>query len=373
MPEQKHSKSQDKSARQSRSGKGSRTQTSHSSSSSSRRPPRGNMGTGERSQKAKNVSAPASIGLVLPKSFFSMSGSAQQQTEIGGMHDSCRVVGCDLFATGVTAGSSTAAAGFGSTATYWVYLSPADISTRLTNLQELFQYYAIRKLQVCYVPSTGSSTAVNVALGIAQEAFTVINAVPTPTQQQLLELDPSVLTPVWNVASMTYTHTGTKLWDTSNPGSSSADNSRQLVIGATLGGTPVESTGYGSLWISFTIDFYKPSPVLNEPSELTDLAIRRICRARKCSKEAAARLLLDHLSSLSSSHTTTSSDCASDCKVSDEPVVVQEPLSSRKRDSDLTTGAAATRASSKERPALQRASTSASSSYFNFSSTAVPK
>jgi hypothetical protein len=240
------------------------------------RGPRQQRNIGQTNLGQKAVSAPSTIGIVIPSSYFRMDGKAQSLTDIGGMGDSARVCGCDLFGTAIKAGSSTAAAGFGSTATYWTGLTPSAISTRMQNLEELFQYYAFRKIRIIYSPEVPTSTAGSLALGVAQDNNVL--AVSSPTQQQLLELSPAFKMPVWMTGSCEYTHSGTKVWETSTENSEILNNCVQLLLGCTLTGG-VASTQYGTLWMEYVIDFYKPSMVLGSPSRvaksLTDASCLR--------------------------------------------------------------------------------------------------
>jgi hypothetical protein len=319
-----------------------------------------------------------------------MDGKAQKLTDIGGMGDSSRVCGCDLFGTSVMAGTVALNAAFGGTATYFVSMTPGNISTRLTNLEEMFQYYAIRKLNVIYVPKAATSVSVNVALGLIQDADTVANAVVAPTQQQILELSPSLLTPVWNVASMVYTHTGMKLWSTSTLGSVPSGSDTQLVVAGTLnGGT--SATVYGSLWLEYCIDFYKPSPVLSSPSIYLDAKLSHIsrrssradvidalqsCLAKALDESTATASSSSSLSSIFThkhhTHTSTDSDEKGDV------VVVTEPPSSDQsgRVTERRAGSTAAKSSDPTSDALPVARpvlTSARGGYFNFASSAVSK
>jgi len=193
-----------------------------------------------------------------------MDGKAQSLAAIGGMGDSTRVTGCDLFNSPIIAGSLYQNAGFGGSGVYWKYLTPGGISTRLSNLEELFQYYAIRKLRIIYSPEVPTSTAGSLAIGVAQDV-NVVN-VATPTQQQLMELTPAFKMPVWMTGAMEYTHSGTALWETSTEeGGDPGFHFVQLLIGCTLTGS-VASTQYGTLWLEYVIDFYKPSMVLGSPA-----------------------------------------------------------------------------------------------------------
>jgi len=192
-----------------------------------------------------------------------MDGKAQTNTEYSGMGDSCRVVGCDLYSVPVATGAGSASLPFAGAA--YSTVSPRLISPRLNNLEELYQYYAIRKLKVQYMPLCPTSTPGAIALGVAQNAQNATADVTYTTQQQVLETTPSVLTPVWQSASMEYTHTGTKLWDTATGGTGSIDAWDQMVILGIVAGGAV-STNYGQLRLEYVIDSYKPTPVETNPS-----------------------------------------------------------------------------------------------------------
>jgi len=241
------------------------------------------MGQSASMAGSLNVSAPSSVGVVVSNSYFRMDGKAQSNTEFSGMGDSCRVVGCDLYGTSVASGASSNG-GFGSGAV--ANLSPSAISPRLTNLEELFQYYAIRELQIQYIPAVGSTTAVAVALGVSQDALDATGAVVSyTTQQKVLELTPSVLTPAWQSAMMTYRHNGVKVWRTSSTSAGSSDDYLQAALIAVLLGNAA-STTYGQLRMQYVIDFYKPTPVESSPSLV--FYKKQLLQARR---EAAAEKL----------------------------------------------------------------------------------
>jgi len=240
------------------------------------------------------VSAPSSVGVVTSNNYFRMDGQAQKLTEFSGMGDCCRVVGCDLFSTQIQAGSTTATAGFGGTANYTIALAPHEISARLTNLEELFQFYAIRKLGVQYIPNVGTATAVSVALGLAQDIDT--EAATITTQQQVLEFTPSVLTPAWQSSQITYTHTGVKVWETSTENSAVVYNAYQGAMWCVLLGSTA-STVYGQLRFEYVIDFYKPSPILASPSlclKCGSTEIVRRPRSNPCVKRDARSAVPDY-------------------------------------------------------------------------------
>lgn len=205
------------------------------------------------------VTAPASEGFIIPRSHFGFAGKPQALADYD-QDRAVRVTGCGLFFAPVTAGSATPAAGFGGGTTYWVGITPTDIDPRLANIEKIFQFYAIRELRLSYIPAVGATTAVQVALGIAQDTQIQI-AIPAPTQSQVLELNTSILTPAWQVATMTYTHRGTKLFNCYAAAAEENDTKLQASLTAVLLGA-IASTTYGQLYVEYIVDFYEPTPIL---------------------------------------------------------------------------------------------------------------
>jgi len=229
-------------------------------------------GMGMSSGLMKPTSTPqgVSVGVVIPQSMFKFEGKAQALTEVGGMGDSIRCCGTDLFASPVKAGSTNSAAGFGGTATFWQALTPSGISPRLTALEGLFQFYAIRELQILYSPEVATSKSVSVCIGLLQDIEADGDSgLSAPTQQELLELTPAMKTAAYQPASITYRHTGTRIWSTTQQSSAVYEGRIQAAIGAALTGADLAtSLQLGSLWLSFVIDFYKPSPVIASVARL---------------------------------------------------------------------------------------------------------
>jgi hypothetical protein len=220
----------------------------------------GNLGMPQSSSTIYR--APVNVSVNRRSSGFKVVGGAQQMTDISGMGDNCRVIGSDLFSTAVSADGSTTAGLSGGL--YQIQLTPSAISTRLTNFEELYQFYAIRELRLCYTNDVGSSTAGSVALGLYQNA-NGIYGFSTLTQQQVLEMDPSLKTAVWEPDTLAYRHTGTKLWQTTKVDAATAGYYAQVSLCAALNGVLSAST-LGSLWLEYVIDFYKPTPVETNPA-----------------------------------------------------------------------------------------------------------
>jgi len=211
-------------------------------------------------------SAPSSIGTTFPRSFFGFAGEAQRLTDQD-PEQSVRVTGRDLFDLPIRAGSSNAAAGFGSAATFYANVAPIEISARLANLEEMFIFYAIRHLRIFYAPATASTSTAQIALGYTTEHTVVADIINTPTQTQVMEMEASVLSSAWQPFVFEMKHEGTRLYLTSI-NSPDADVEFQGGLACTLL-NGVASTTYGQLWVEYVVDFYKPTPLLTPPSWLS--------------------------------------------------------------------------------------------------------
>jgi len=229
-------------------------------------------------------SAPASIGMVVPQSKFRMDGKAQSLTDWAtGMGDSCRVIGSDMMSVGVSTNDSDAAAPFNGA--YYQLLTPNGISPRLAQVAELFQFYALREVQVMYIPVCGSTTAGMLALAVVQD-YPEESKFTTLTLQKTLELTPSTASSVWQTNSMTYCHRGTKLWQCSSATGEAQDYDQAALAGALYGTS--ESTVYGQIFLQYVIDFYKPTAALATPARERYETSQRLLHEKKELKQAAA-------------------------------------------------------------------------------------
>jgi hypothetical protein len=182
---------------------------------------------------------------------------------------SVRVAGRDLFDLPIKSGSTTAAAGFGGVANYYVNVGPIEISARLANLEEMFIFYAIRHLRFFYAPATASTSTTQIAIGYTTEENVVVASIPTPTQTQVMEMESSCLSSAWQPFCFEMKHEGTRLYLTSTGGGQATDIEFQGALACTLL-NGVASTTYGQLWVEYVIDFYKPTPLLSTPSWLDE-------------------------------------------------------------------------------------------------------
>jgi hypothetical protein len=214
------------------------------------------------------TTAPSSIGTTFPRSFFGFGGVAQALTDQD-PEQSVRVLGRDLFDLPIKSGSGTAAAGFGGTAVYYANVAPLEISPRLSNLEEMFIFYAIRHLRVFYAPATASTSTAQIALGYTTEPDVIATSMATPTQAQIMEMEASVLSSAWQPFVMEMKHEGTRLYLCTTTSSEGFDIEYQGALACTLL-NGVASTTYGQLWVEYVVDFYKPTPVLANPSWLLE-------------------------------------------------------------------------------------------------------
>jgi len=127
----------------------------------------------------------------------------------------------------------------------------------------MYQWWAIRDLKVHYTPVIGTGTAGSIAIGISTDHDTSV-AFSAPTQQEIMELQPALLCPVWGMASMELKFRGTKLYE-SYASAEGGDTRFQAAIGASfdVNGTIAAPVPRGQLWLSYTIDFYQQSPLLS--------------------------------------------------------------------------------------------------------------
>lgn len=179
---------------------------------------------------------------------------------------SLRIRGCDLYSIPLTflSGTTNPSAPFGASliGPFWAPISPATISARVAAIEEMFQWYNIRRLRVVYSPTVGTSQAGTVAVGISTD-WDLQTAITSPTQQQVLELQPSMIHPLWQTNEMTLVNRGTKLYEC-YLSTESGENRFQAIIGASATGIPGTTPfGFGQLFIEYEIDFYQQSPLLS--------------------------------------------------------------------------------------------------------------
>jgi len=232
-------------------------------------------------------SAGVSYSLAMPSSFIKRIGGPQKIADFDTSGGCERVSFADQFTLPIKAGSTTAAAGFGSTALYYKDLTPSSVSPRLAQYEQLYQYYAFRKLRIIYQPLSGSTTAVGMNIGLING--TTNNAddlIPSPTATTVMELRPAMQGLVWSTNEMSYEHNGARLFDT-DAAKSAEELVTQAALVCVLDGTPVAGTTYGKLHISGIIDFYKDVPVPTSPAP--SFYLGKLLKSEECKREVVAR------------------------------------------------------------------------------------
>jgi len=246
--------------------------------------PKGNVSGGPRGN-VKDVirvaSAPVSMMTQFGPSFVRGGGDAQKGSDFEASDGSERVHFSDTFGITIQAGSSTASYGLsgGGAGTYAASLTPENVSSRLAQYEEMYQWYAFRDLLITYCPLISTNTSVGYNLGINQNTSMAISE-GAPSAADVNEYSPSMAGPVYVPQTMKYSYHGKKLWSTSTDTGSDALQSVQAQLQCILDGTPTASTTYGKLRITGAIDFYKQCPVFT-----TDPAL--VLR-RRISKPGAA-------------------------------------------------------------------------------------
>jgi len=239
------------------------------------------------------VAAPSGFGMTAPQSYFRQSSNAQRNTEQD-VRGSVRVSGCALLRQPIallTAASPVASSSFGvlgaspTSVAYrgYYHLNPNNIDTRLTAVANCYQFYAFRRIKAYYSPSVSTATKGSLHMAIVKDADTAVNqfgVIGAPSgnsagsNSTLMDFDPAVTTTIWNTASVTMTHTGSRLWDTFQAGSDDIDDRIQASLvclvsnidptGAGTGVPPASATTtYGYCWLEYDIDFYVPGPPTN--------------------------------------------------------------------------------------------------------------
>lgn len=223
------------------------------------------------------ASAPASVGVVIPRAYFGFAGKPQAMADYS-TDRAVRIMGCGLFTSqlawnGTNNGAFrveppyTAPSGY-----YWRPLIPATVDPRLDVIASAFQFYAFRVLRFSNIPSAGTSISANIAFGISQDATQYLT-IPEPTQTQVLEENTSTMAPVWTPATFEYKHTGNKLWSTDPNEPGTVDNAYQALLAAVL--SRVSSSGDpaspGQLFVEYVLDLYEPQPVAANPLRTADL------------------------------------------------------------------------------------------------------
>jgi len=220
----------------------------------------------------KVSSAPVSLGSRIPSSYVRRSATKPQlQTDLSGkgmLVDAERIDFSDMIPITVqTDATPHIQTPFYTGASYLgnVIVSPGQFSARLQQLEEMYGYYAFRKLRITFIPATGSSTAGSLALAVDMDVVpspsNTVGITYTATMQHAI----SEAGPVWEPFHVDYTFTGSKLWNCSTTASADTGEWIQAVLWGSSFNTPV-STIFGKIHVEGVLDFYKMNEVLGSPS-----------------------------------------------------------------------------------------------------------
>lgn len=211
------------------------------------------------------------MGVVLPKSSFNIVGRPQAVADYSTTRG-VRVSGTGLTnfwaiqaSTGTGLFTEPGFSALGPTGrinTWYVPLIPTNVDPRLGTLASTFQFFSFRSLTLTYVPACGTNTVNSIAFGVAQDAELFLRF-PQPSQQQILEVNSAVLTPFWQTASVTYNHSGTKLWNTALPDSGETGIANDFYQGQMMGAAnqAAEVGVRGYFFVTYVLDLYEPVPV----------------------------------------------------------------------------------------------------------------
>lgn len=166
-------------------------------------------------------------------------------------------IGTILTSTALTT-SGTGAVGHSKT------IGVGELDPRVGVIASVFSHYAIRRLELHYVPSVsqynyGATYTGNIGLCLTDEVDSW-NGV-TMTLPQTQDFPCKAFGPLYQPLSVVYTHNGSRTWYTSTSGTGDFGESYQLIVELTTGGPlPTLASAVGNWWASWELDLYRPSP-----------------------------------------------------------------------------------------------------------------
>jgi len=159
-----------------------------------------------------------------------------------------------------------------------VFISPANLSSRLATFSRIFQRYAFRELEFCMVTQKGTNINGNYGVSVVNNLQSLTNAAVAVAPQLtsvVMDYDPAVLSPLYSNQCIKFRDNGTKTWTTvlsasSGPtpydpidslGTAEAQSFQIGLYGA--GACPVDSTQapISQLMVKGIIDYYCMQPV----------------------------------------------------------------------------------------------------------------
>jgi len=213
---------------------------------------------GQNSRRSNNSNREGSVGTAVDgtpkiKVGFRIGSNPQRNVERGG-YQGIRVTGSDMMTYTIGCdGTNKNKPIFDGTATFTnnLLMRPSVISTRLQQFEDMYQFYAIRKLRVWYIPVVGTSTGGSIALCCEDE---VSSNAPANTQQKVLQFPANFITEMWRPSSLVYTHTGTKVFAPYSANTNTFEQYQCELQGCF--NAALANATYGSLYVEYVIDFY---------------------------------------------------------------------------------------------------------------------
>jgi hypothetical protein len=210
-----------------------------------------------RKDTIHTMQAPATIGTILSTQQWTIGGKPAKADV--SMLGAIRVTGTamvSLMYFGNTGSVTTHGIVSSGTTAVNYYMTPGFMDGgRLSTLDNIYGYYCIRRLKLCYVPICPTSTSGTIGIGFEDEVDRASGQ--SLTQAKVMNLTPSVLTSVYLPASLTYTNTGERVYDTDN--TATAHDDVQLVLFAEYFNTYSSAFASGQAYIEYTVDYYDPS------------------------------------------------------------------------------------------------------------------
>lgn len=205
------------------------------------------------------------------------------------------MIGRDVSYFSIRIGAAANADGFwpamyqGGTIYNGLLLSPDNASPRILNIARTFQFYAFRKLRITYIPHVGTTTFGSIALGYSANSnvgnLDTTYAVINPTE--VMELNPSVMSPVWQPFTMEITHNGTKVWSVQQNADTDQYNEHQGDILAVItNGTA--NGNYGQLIMEYVLDLYEQCAPLTEVSKVKECKEKEVLTSNSSSSSSSS-------------------------------------------------------------------------------------
>lgn len=154
-------------------------------------------------------------------------------------------------------------------------VTPGSLNSRLAAIASGYQYQAVRLLKVCYLPTKGADTDGDIFMAISTDpssAAANFNKMGQSTGNtagtvaNMLDFESSATQSIRKMCCVSAVHRATKLWPVVSDGEPTNEQIQfsLLVAGDSLSTTLTAATlvKYGTLWVDYVIDFYKPGPPL---------------------------------------------------------------------------------------------------------------